>query len=136
MNDKLWNGTTKKSANLRISFYGRQNCVQVGKDVVRVLGAPPYIAIRINPELDSILFESAVEKHRLSFKVPDDLCLNSNRQMVINSTAFVTGLMLHNNLDITETYQMEGVYSEKNNAVVFKIKDAKLYVAPNKKAVV
>ena len=133
MSEKLWNGTSKKSANLRVSFYGRQNCLQVGKDVVRVLGAPPYIALRINQELDSILLESAVEKHKLSFKVPSDLCFNKNRQMVINSTAFVTGLMLHNGLDIKETFQLEGVYSEKNNAVVFKLQDAKLYVAPSKK---
>ena len=129
--DKLWKGS-KKSAKLRISFYGRQNCIQLGKDVVRVLGAPPYIAIRINPEMDSVLIESAEEKHKLSFKVPEDICMNKNRQMVINSTSFVVGMMTRNELDLKETYQIEGVYSEKNNAVVFNIKDATVYMAQKK----
>ena len=47
----------KKQAKIRISLYGRQNIIQTGKDVVRVLGVPPYISIRINPEMDSILVE-------------------------------------------------------------------------------
>lgn len=120
------------SIRAQISFYGRQNCIQIGKDVVRVLGAPPYIAIRINPEMDSVLIESAEEKHKLSFKVPEDICMNKNRQMVINSTSFVVGMMTRNELDLKETYQIEGVYSEKNNAVVFNIKDATVYMAQKK----
>ncbi len=128
MNDKgkLWKGS-KKQAKLRISLYGRQHVIQIGKDVVRVLGVPPYISIRINLEMDSILIESAMEKHKLSFKVADDICFNKNRQMTITSASFVIGLMVQNNLDLSETYQIEGVYSEKNNAVVFNIKDSKLY---------
>ena len=35
--------------------------------------------------------------------------------------------MVKNNLDISETYQIDGVYSEKNNAAVFQMKDAKVY---------
>ena len=67
----------KKQAKIRISLYGRQNIIQTGKDVVRVLGVPPYISIRINPEMDSILVEPAEEKHKLSFKVADDICFNT-----------------------------------------------------------
>ena len=53
--------------------------------------------------------------------------------MVINSTSFVVGMMTRNGLDLRETYQIEGVYSEKNNAVVFDIKDATVYAPPKKK---
>ena len=130
-NGKMWTGS-KKSAKLRISFYGRQKCVQIGKDVVRVLGAPSYLSIRINPEFDSILVESAEEKHKLSFKVPEDIFKNKNRQMVISSISFVNGVMTQNELDLKETYQIEGVYSEKNNAVVFDIRNARKYFAGKK----
>lgn len=128
MNDKgkLWNGS-KKQAKIRISLYGRQNIIQIGKDVVRVLGVPPYISIRINPEMDSILVEPAEEKHKLSFKVAEDICFNKNRQMIISSASFVIGFMVKNNLDLSETYQIDGIYSEKNNAAVFQMKDAKVY---------
>ncbi len=128
MGEKLWSGT-KKSASLRISLYGRTHVLQIGKDVVRVLGAPPYLALRINQEMDSLLIESAMEKHKLSFKVADDLYVNKNRQMTITSISFVIGLMTRNAMNLEETYQIEGVYSEKNNAVVFNLKDARLYVA-------
>ncbi len=43
------------------------------------------------------------------------------------SASFVIGFMVKNNLDLSETYQIDGVYSEKNNAAVFQIKDAKVY---------
>ncbi len=128
MSEKLWSGV-KKSANLRISLYGRKHVLQIGKDVVRVLGAPPYLAVRINQEMDSLLIESAMEKHKLSFKVADDLYVNGNRQMTITSTSFISGIMIRNALDMKETYQVEGVYSEKNNAVVFNLKDARMYIA-------
>lgn len=128
MSEKLWSGT-KKSASLRISLYGRTHVLQIGKDVVRVLGAPPYLALRINQEMDSLLIESAMEKHKLSFKVADDLYVNKNRQMTITSISFVIGLMTRNAMNLEETYQIEGVYSEKNNAVVFNLKNARLYVA-------
>ena len=133
MADKLWNGM-KSYARLRLSFYGRQNVIQVAKDVVRVLGAPTYISLRVNQNMDSILIEGAEEKNKLSFKVPSDLCLNGNRQMVITSLSFVNGFMIHNKLDLSETYRVDGIYSEKNNAVVFNLRDAKLYVAPSRKA--
>ncbi len=35
--------------------------------------------------------------------------------------------MVKNNLDLSETYQIDGIYSEKNNAAVFQMKDAKVY---------
>lgn len=125
--EKLWNGT-KNSVRLRISFYGRQGRVQIGKDIVRILGAPPYVSIRVNKAMDSLLIETAHEKHKLAFKVPIDLCFNKDRQMFVSSKSFVIGIMSVNNLDFSKTFQIDGIYSEKNNAVVFNIKDAKMFV--------
>ena len=47
--------------------------------------------------------------------------------MIISSASFVIGFMVKNNLDLSETYQIDGIYSEKNNAAVFQMKDAKVY---------
>ena len=133
MNDerKLWNGQ-KYHANLSVSLYGAINTIQIRKDVVRVLGAPPYITFRVNSDMTSFLVEGALEKTKISFKVANDLCLNDDRQMRVTSKSFVTGIMTKNGLDPDITYHVEGVYSEKNNAVIFKLKDAQIY-SPKKK---
>ena len=123
---KLWNGQ-KTKASLCISLYGPRTTIQIRKDVVRVLGAPPYITFRVNPDMSSILIEGALEKHKLSFKVPGDLYLNDNRQMRVTSKSFVTGIMAKNGLNLEDCFHVEGVYSEKNNAVVFKLTDAEKY---------
>jgi hypothetical protein len=129
---KLWKGT-KNHANIRISLYGRQNCIQIGKDVLRVLGAPPFIGFRINKEMDSIVIEPAQEKAPLSFPVPEGIMFDKNKQMTVTSASFVIGIMSLNGLDLAETYQIEGVYSEKNNAAIFNINESKLYVHKDRK---
>ena len=123
---KLWNGQ-KNKANICISLYGPRRTIQIRKDVVRVLGAPPYITFRVNQDLSSILIEAALEKTKISFKVPADLYLNDNRQMRVTSKSFVTGIMMTNGLVLDDCYHVEGVYSEKNNAVVFKLNTAEKY---------
>lgn len=124
---KLWNPwITRTSANLRIAFYGRSSRVQIGKDVLRVIGAPSYITVRINRNMDSLVIEAAQEKHKLSFKVPDGIMLSHNMQMLLTSESFVHGVMLRNELDLNETYEVPGIYSEKNNAVVFNMADSVL----------
>ena len=52
--------------------------------------------------------------------------------MRVTSKSFVTGIMTKNGLDPDITYHVEGVYSEKNNAVIFNLKDAQIY-SPKKK---
>lgn len=123
---KLWNGQ-KTKANICISLYGPRRTIQIRKDVVRVLGTPPYITFRVNQDLSSMLIEGAIEKTKISFKVPADLYKNEDRQMRVTSKSFVTGLMMTNGLDLANGYHVEGVYSEKNNAVVFKLKEAEKY---------
>ena len=107
---------------------GKYRRINIAKDVIRVIGMPRYIALRINPEMNSILVESSLEGNRPSFKVPDDLCQNIDRKMSIISTAFVMDVMNSNSLDPSKTYLVNGTYSEKNNAVVFDMKDAQVLI--------
>lgn len=56
--------------------------------------------------------------------IADDFYLNAEKEMKVISTSFVEGLMIRNELDLAESYRVEGVYSEKNNVVVFNFKNA------------
>lgn len=120
---KLWNGQ-KNTVKLYISLYGPTHCLRIWKDVVRVLGGPQYISFRLNKDMSSMLIECAEEKHKLSFKIADDFYLNAEQEMKVISTSFVEGLMIRNELDLAESYHVEGVYSEKNNVVVFNLRNA------------
>lgn len=126
---KLWNKRTRNSVNLRIAFYGKYNCLQIGKDVLRVLGGPQYITIRVNKAMDSLLIEAVMEKHKLSFKVPDGIMISHNKKMILYSQSFVQEMMLKNELDINETYELSGIYSESNNAVIFNVADSTKHVS-------
>ena len=130
MADRSWRAS-KTNPFLRMSLQGKNNRLQVGKDVLRILGAPKYITFRVNKQMDSILIESVEAKHSLSFRVPAAVMEGSEKQMYITSESFVIGLMVRNGLDVTKTYEIPGIYSEKNNAVVFKFEDCELYTDDN-----
>lgn len=123
---KLWKGT-KNQVKLEVSIYGRKNRIHIGKDVLRVIGAPTHVCLKINQEMDSFLVTPCEPKETLSFKVPEDIMLNKNRQMTVTSQSFVLGLLTVNEMEIEHTYQITGTYSEKNNAVVFKLSDSRIF---------
>lgn len=125
-NKKLWNGN-KRKANLLLSIYGKKNSVSVGKDVLRVIGAPTHICIKINQGMDSFLVMPCSEKDPMSFRVPDNINFDGHKQMTVTSQSFVIGLLAMNDLDFNCTYRIIGTYSEKNNAVVFNMADIQVY---------
>lgn len=119
---KLWRGN-KNKVRLEISIYGRINVLHIGKDVLRVIGAPSHICLKINKEMDSFAVMPCEPAEPMSFKVPDDITLNTRKQMKITSQSFVIGLLSVNGLDLGHTYKISGIYSENNNAVVFNMSD-------------
>lgn len=124
--DKLWNGG-KKNVKLEVSFYGKVNAINIGKDVIRVLGAPLYICFKVNRNMDSIIIAPCEGKETLSFKVPDNIYLVNSVQMRVTSRSFVLGLMTMNNMNMSYTYKVAGTYSEKNNVVIFHLADKRVY---------
>lgn len=123
---KLWNGT-KKKAKLDISIYGRKNAIGIGKDVIRVLGGPSHVCLKIKEGLGSFMITPCAEKDTMSFRVPDNIMFDRHVQMKVTSQSFVIGLLAMNDLEFHHTYKITGVYSEKNNAVVFDMKDIWIY---------
>lgn len=117
----------KNTMRLDVSIYGRESVINIGKDVLRILGAPVSVCFKVNQGMDSFVVMPCDEKEPLSFRVPDDIMFNGNRQMRVTSRSFVTGLLAMNALEANHTYKISGTYSEKNNAVIFNMSDIRRY---------
>jgi len=117
----------KNTVRLDVSIYGRESVINIGKDVLRVLGAPENVCLKVSQGMDSFVVMPCEEKDALSFHVPDDFMCNSRRQMKVTSRSFVTGLLAMNDLETEHTYKISGTYSEKNNAVIFNMSDIRRY---------
>lgn len=63
----------------------------------------------------------------MSFQVPDNIMFDHNKMFRVSSQSFVIGLLAMNDLDFNHTYRITGIYSEKNNAVVFNMADIQIY---------
>ena len=125
-NKKLWNGN-KTKASLMVSIQARKSTIHIGKDVIRVIGAPGYVSLKVNQGMDSFIVVPSTEKEPMSFKVPDNLMFDHNKMLRVSSQSFVIGLLAMNDLDFNHTYRVWGTYSEKNNAVVFNMADIQIY---------
>lgn len=117
----------KNTVRLNVSIYGRESALNIGKDVLRVLGAPKDVCLKVSQRMDSFVVMPCDESDVLSFHVPDDFMLNSHRMMRVISKSFVTGLLAMNDLETDHTYNISGTYSEKNNAVIFNMSDIRRY---------
>lgn len=98
--------------NFRFSF---------GKDIIRVLGEPDYVCIRINKNYDSILVKPCESKDPMSFKVPERLLTNHHCVFRVNSKSFVQSLLLANSIEIDNTYYFSGIYCPEHNSVIIPI---------------
>lgn len=107
-----------KNVHLAMSIYGKNNNIRIFKDVIRVLGSPKYICLRIKNK-DSIALLASNVKENMSFKVPNDLFINPHSQFIITSKQFVTSTLCNNEMTNQQSYRLIGYYSDKENAVFF-----------------
>jgi hypothetical protein len=108
-----------------ISIYGKKKGINIGKDVVRLLGCPSHICLLVNERSNAIAIQSCAENKAMSFKVPDML-MNEHWHFRIYSQQFIRTLMTANNMEQEKTYAIPGSYSERHNAVIFQMSDGKL----------
>lgn len=112
-----------KQKKIMISISGKRDTFTVSKSVLKLLGNPPYICLKVNKKMDSFLIEPGRQKEYMSFKVPENLGITKGVAMRMTSRAFVKAFMEINGLDVSQTYHVYGVYIEKNNAVLFRMSD-------------
>ena len=117
----------KKSVRLSFSIYGVKDSLNISRDVIRILGFPNYVSIRIKEKNHFAVVPSDV-KEQMSFSVPKNLFTTKSGQFRITSKGFVTTILARNNLDKNVTYIVKGSYSEKENVVFFNMENHRIVI--------
>lgn len=104
-----------------ISLCFKEGCISVGKDVIRALGEPRYISILKNDEKKTLLIIPCGEYDPLSFKVPEDLLVNTNKKFRIYSLQFVEDIRVRYGFTNINLIRLSGVYDSTMRSVVFEL---------------
>ena len=113
--------TKEKSYVIEITLQGGRNCISVGKGVIRALGEPSHVSLKISDNHDSLSVFPCDEDDVMAFRVPVKLLIDHHCVMRINSKRFVHGIMRSNNMDTTRTYSLSGEYLKDMNTCVFSL---------------
>lgn len=108
---------------IEMTIQGGRNCISIGKGVIRALGEPSHVSLKISDNHDSISVFPCDEDDVMAFRVPTKLLIDHHCVMRINSKRFVHGIMRSNGMDITRTYTLSGEYLKDKNITVFSLVD-------------
>lgn len=106
-----------------MTLQGARNCISIGKGVIRALGEPSHVSLKISDNHDSLSVFPCDEDDVMAFRVPVKLLIDHHCVMRINSKRFVHGIMRSNGMDITRTYTLSGEYLKDKNIAVFSLVD-------------
>ena len=113
----------EKSYIIDLTIRGAGNCISIGKGVIRALGEPSHVTLKISDNHDSLSVFPCDEDDVMAFRVPAKLLIDHHCVMRINSKRFVHGIMLTNGMDTTRTYTLSGEYLADKNVCVFSLVD-------------
>ena len=113
--------TEEKAYAIKITLQGACNCICIGKGVIRALGVPGHVSLKISDNHDSLSIFPCDEDDVMAFRVPAKLLIKHNCAMRINSKRFVHGVMNANNMDTDRTYTLSGEYIREKNVAVFSL---------------
>ena len=103
-----------------------KNSLTIGKDIIKSLGYPKHVCLRINESNRSFAIIPCEANDVMSFKIPDKLFTDSKCVFRIKSKSFLISLILKYNLEPTCVYSCKGVYSKKLNAVIVSLDESNL----------
>ena len=109
--------------NLLVTIPAESRRMNVGKDVIRVLGSPTYICVLQRKDRKSIAITPCAAEHPMSFKVPDRLLTDGQCRMMINGIQFIQVLLEANGLAVGKDHQFKGRYDAEKNAVVISLEE-------------
>ena len=96
--------------NLRVTIPAESRRMNVGKDVIRILGSPAYICVLQRKDRKSIAITPCAAEHPMSFKVLEA-----------------------NGLAAGKDHQFKGRYDAEKNAVIISLeKDKQSALSPQK----
>ena len=78
--------------NLLVTIPAESRRMNVGKDVIRILGSPAYICVLQRKDRKSIAITPCAAEHPMSFKVPDRLLTDGQCRMMINGNTVHSGV--------------------------------------------
>ena len=107
--------------NLLVTIPAESRRMNVGKDVIRVLGSPTYICVLQRKDRKSIAITPCTAEHPMSFKVPDRLLTDGQCRMMINGIQFIQVLLEANGLAAGKDHQFKGRYDAEKNAVIISL---------------
>ena len=109
--------------NLRVTIPAESRRMNVGKDVIRILGSPAYICVLQRKDRKSIAITPCTAELPMSFKVPDRLLTDGQCRMMINGIQFIQALLEANGLAAGKDHQFKGRYDAEKNAVIISLKN-------------
>ena len=107
--------------NLLVTIPAESRRMNVGKDVIRILGSPAYICVLQRKDRKSIAITPCTAEYPMSFKVPDRLLTDGQCRMMINGIQFIQALLEANGLAAGKDYQFKGRYEAEKNAVIISL---------------
>ena len=113
--------SSERIMNLLVTIPAESRRMNVGKDVIRILGSPAYICILQRKDRQSIAITPCAAEHPMSFKVPDRLLTDGQCRMRINGVQFVQALLEANGLAAGKDYQFKGRYEAEKNSVIISL---------------
>ena len=105
---------------------GKEGAISIGRNVVRALGVPQYVTLRVSHKNKALLIMPCEQKDVMSYKTPPDFINKSHVNFRIHSLSFVTGLLKDIGVDPEATFVLDGLYSHNMGAVVFPIDTSSL----------
>lgn len=116
----------QKNLKLTITLQGKEGAIGIRKNVVKVLDAPRFVALRISYKNNSLLLLPCEQQDVMSYEIPHNFLKGRHVNFRIHSLSFVKELLENNSLESNTTYILEGAYSPQMNAVIFSLETAKL----------
>ena len=99
--------------NLLVTIPAESRRMNVGKDVIRVLGSPAYICVLQRKDRKAIAITPCAAEHPMSFKVPGRLLTDGQCRMMINGIQFIQVLLEANGLAAGKDHQFKGRYDDE-----------------------
>ena len=97
--------------NLRVTIPAESRRMNVGKDVIRILGSPAYICVLQRKDRKSIAITPCAAEHPMSFKVPDKLLTDGQCRMMINGMSDLEFLIIRHKNHNPKCYYSAGMYA-------------------------
>ena len=106
---------------LTITLQGREGAIGIRKNIVKALGSPRYVSLRISYKNKSLLLLPCDQKDVMSYEMPHDFLNGRHVNFRIYSLSFVQDLLRTYGLNSDASYILNGKLSSKIKGIYFPL---------------